>query len=345
MSKLIHLNVLDQSPMRFGGSASHALRESVSLAQKAEALGYHRYWLTEHHNSNSFAGTSPELLIGQIAANTSSIRVGSGGVMLPNYSALKVAEQFRVLEAFYPGRIDLGIGRARGADPTAAKALVHPQPVADTEPFSQRVVDLLAFLNGSLEETHPFARVEAQPGLSSAKDPVASIEVWLLGSSRSSGLVAAELGLPFSFAEFLQGDSSVGPAAVAEYREKFRPLSSLSEPKVSVALEMICAPDEQEARHLSLSRTFDAVAEVYGLHGLVPPDKVATFTMSNEVREYYDAAANRCIACTPPQAKEVIESVARRYDTTEIFILTNCYAFEHRVRSYELVAAAMSDVE
>lgn len=313
------------------------------MAQSAEALGYHRYWLTEHHNSNSFAGTSPELLIGQIAANTSRIRVGSGGVMLPNYSALKVAEQFRVLEAFYPGRIDLGIGRARGADPTAAQALVHPQPVSDAEPFPERVVDLLAFLNGTMEQTHPFARVEAQPGLSSTQDPFSSIEVWILGSSRSSGRVAAALGLPFSFAEFLQGDNSVGPSAVAEYREKFQPSLFSKKAKVSVAIEMICAPSEQEARHLSLSRTFDAVAEVYGVHGLVPPEQVSTYAISKEVREYFDAAANRCITCTPQQAKEVLDSVARRYDTTEIFILTNCYAFEHRVRSYELVAAAMFD--
>jgi len=327
--------------MRIGDSASHALRESVALAQRAEELGYHRYWLTEHHNSNSFAGTCPEVLIGQIAATTSRIRVGSGGVMLSNYSALKVAEQFRVLEAFYPGRIDLGIGRARGADPIAAKALVHPQPVVDGEAFPQKVTDLLAFLNGRINNAHPFAGVEAQPGLNSPRDSFSSIEVWLLGSSRSSGRAAAALGLPFSFAEFLQRNKDVGPSVAEEYRQNFKPSIFAKKPRVSVAVEMICAPSEEEARHRSLSRTFDAVAEVYGVHGLVPPEQVSSFTMSKEVRQFFDDAANRCITCTSQQVEKIFDDIGRRYNTREIFILTNCYAFEHRVSSYELVAAAM----
>ena len=184
--------------MRRGGTASDALRESVRLAQVAEELGYRRYWVAEHHNSNSFTGTCPELLIGQIAANTHTIRVGSGGVMLPHYSALKVAEQFRILESFYPGRIDLGIGRAPGSDQLTAAALVYPRPQMDIQHFPRQVIDLLGFLSGNMEQGHPLAGVHAQPG----PEPDSVPEVWLLGSSDFSARLAGTLGMPFSFADF-----------------------------------------------------------------------------------------------------------------------------------------------
>ena len=176
----VEISVVDQSPIRKGGHPSEALRETVQLAQRAEDFGYGRYWVAEHHNSASFTGTSPEILIGQIAANTDTIRVGSGGVMLSHYSALKVAEQFRILDAFYPGRIDLGIGRAPGSDRLTAAALSHPRPPVDVlREFPQMVGDLLGFLNGTLPEGHPLHEITAQPGTQPDTVP----EVWLLGSS------------------------------------------------------------------------------------------------------------------------------------------------------------------
>jgi luciferase family oxidoreductase group 1 len=324
--------------MRHDGFAGEALRESVILAQKTEELGYHRYWVAEHHNATSFACTSPELLIAQIAARTSTIRVGSGGVMLLNYSSLKVAEQFRVLEAFYPGRVDLGIGRATGGDPAAAKALAHPRPLIDPDEFQNQVTDLLGFLDAGTEESQPFAQVRAQPGL--GLESQSSLEVWLLGSGRGSAQTAAFLGLPFSFAAFLNDDPCAGTAILSEYRQVFRPSRFASEPKTSVALEVLCAPTDDEAQYLALSRSFDIVARNYGFQGLLPSDEVAKFSMSDEARRFMEHSMKRCFVGSPPRMRKIIEELAQRYETPEICLLTNCYSFEHRIRSYELVAAS-----
>lgn len=325
--------------MRHGGVAAEALRESVALARRAEALGYHRYWVAEHHNATSFASTAPEILIAQIGAHTSTIRVGSGGVMLRNYSALKVAEQFRVLEAFYPGRVDLGLGRATGGDAGAAKALAHPREVIDSGEFPQQVADLLGYLAGADGEPSPFARVMAQPGFGPQSE--SNLTVWLLGSGRSTAQTAAALGLPFAFAGFLNSDPYVGVDVVSEYRRTFRPSRFASEPQTSVALELLCAPTDEEGRHLSLSRAFDIVARNFGLQGLLPADEVAKFPMSEEARRYVDDAMRQCVAGGPRHVGETVEAVARRYETAEIFVLTNCYSFEDRVRSYELVAESL----
>ena len=261
--------------MRHGGIAAEALRESVVLARRAEALGYYRYWVAEHHNATSFASTSPEILIAQIGAHTNTIRVGSGGVMMRNYSAFKVAEQFRVLEAFYPGRIDLGLGRATGGDVGAAKALAHPRDVINSSEFPQQVADLLGYLAGVAEEPEAFAQVMAQPGFGPKSE--SNLEVWLLGSGRSTAQTAATLGLPFAFAGFLNSDPYVGVDVVSEYRRTFRPSRFAAAPKTSVALEVLCAPTDDEGRHLALSRGFDIVARNYGLQGLLPADEVAKF--------------------------------------------------------------------
>src|SRR5579875_2322882 len=219
MSGQLSLSVLDQSPMRHGGTASQALRETVELARAVEGLGYKRYWVAEHHNAGSFAGTAPEILIGQIAAHTSTIHVGSGGVMLSHYSALKVAETFRLLSAFYPGRIDLGIGRAPGSDRQTAMALVYPRPMADINTFPRQVEDLVGFLSGRLPAGHPFAAIEAQPGPPPASVP----DVWLLGSSDYSARLAAMLGLPFAFADFFGNAGDIGPQVADLYRRLFQP--------------------------------------------------------------------------------------------------------------------------
>src|SRR6185312_13597940 len=168
---------------------------------------YRRFWVAEHHQSAMFAGTAPEILIGQIAANTHTIRVGSGGVMLSHYSALKVAETFRLLAAFYPGRIDLGVGRAPGSDPKTAVALAAPKPVADVSQFPRQVADLVGFLEGALPPEHPFETIKAQPGAAPAGLP----EVWLLGSSDYSARLAASMGLPFAFADFFGTAGDYGP--------------------------------------------------------------------------------------------------------------------------------------
>src|SRR4051812_30830971 len=219
MPPRLTLSVLDQSPVRRGGTAAQALHESVELARVAERLGYHRYWVAEHHSAANFAGTAPEILIGQIAANTSTIRVGSGGVMLSHYSALKVAEQFRVLDAFFPGRLDVGIGRAPGSDPMTAAALSHPRPQADLRSFPQQVVDLLGFLGLLQRQEQSASRTKAPPGGARRSFP----DVWLLGSTSYSARLAGQLGLPFAFADFFGNTSAVGPIAASAYRNAFQP--------------------------------------------------------------------------------------------------------------------------
>src|SRR5215471_12595996 len=192
---MLRLGVLDQSPVRSGGVVADAIHETLELAELCDRLGYHRYWLAEHHSTPGLAGSSPEVLIGQVAARTSRLRVGSGGVMLQHYSALKVAESFRVLETLYPGRIDLGIGRAPGSDQFTARVLAGSG--GGIEDFPRKLAALLGFLHGDLPAEHPYSSTLAMPTGPSAP------EIWLLGSSDQSAILAAHLGTGFSFAHFI----------------------------------------------------------------------------------------------------------------------------------------------
>ncbi len=216
---MLRLGVLDQSPVRSGGVVSDAIHETLELAELCDHLGYHRYWLAEHHSTPGLAGSSPEVLIGQVAARTARIRVGSGGVMLQHYSALKVAESFRVLETLFPGRIDLGIGRAPGSDQLTARAL---RDDANPEYFPQQVADLVGFLHGALPQGHVFSQVLAMP-----TGPTAP-EMWLLGSSDASASVAAHFGTGFSFAHFINQDG--GAEVTRAYRRQFKPSQWLEAP-------------------------------------------------------------------------------------------------------------------
>src|SRR6266566_8306420 len=228
---MLRLGVLDQSPVRSGGGAvADAIHESLELAELADRLGYHRYWLAEHHSTPGLAGSSPEVLIGQVAARTSRIRVGSGGVMLQHYSPLKVAESFRVLETLYPGRIDLGIGRAPGSDQLTARALGG---TGMPEFFPKQVEDLVAFVHGELPPEHPFATVRAMP-----TGPTAP-ELWLLGSSDQSAALAAHFGAAFSFAHFISDEE--GAEITRAYARSFRPSAALATPQASAAVFVVCA--------------------------------------------------------------------------------------------------------
>src|SRR5882762_4813368 len=220
---MLSLGVLDQSPVRSGGNVADALHETLDLAELCDRLGYRRYWLAEHHSTKGLAGSSPEVLIGQIAARTSRIRVGSGGVMLQHYSALKVAETFRVLESLFPGRIDLGIGRAPGSDPRTSAALAYPGGVRDIRYFPEQVDDVIAYLADTVDPAHPFAGVHAGP------TPTTMPEIWLLGSGFDSAYLAAQRGLPFSYAHFFGIGVEQGPDIVESYRSQFRPSAFLSE--------------------------------------------------------------------------------------------------------------------
>ena len=336
-AKDITLSVVDQSPMRKGSTAAESLRETVALAAEAERYGYKRYWVAEHHNSNSFTGNSPEILIGQIAANTSTIRVGSGGVMLPHYSALKVAEQFRTLNAFYPGRIDLGIGRAPGSDQRTALALTYPRPPADVNRFPQMVSDLLAFLENEISDDHPFSGIVAQAGPKPSEVP----DVWLLGSSDFSARLAGLLGLPFAFADFFGTTGEYGPAVAALYREQFKPSKYLNEPKVNVTVQALCAPTDEEAQFIASSRNLSKAGQHLNLQGgLLPPEEASGYPITEVARQYIESLKPAYVDGAPDRVRDRIVQIASDYGTTDVGIVTNCYNFEHRVRSYRLIAEA-----
>jgi luciferase family oxidoreductase group 1 len=327
---------VDQSPVREGGTAAEALRETVALAVATEALGYARYWVAEHHNLPNLASTCPEILIGQIAAHTHTIRVGSGGVMLSHYSAFKVAETFRLLETLYPGRIDLGIGRAPGSDQLTAAALAYPGPPRDIRHFPQQVSDVLGYLSNTMEATHPFAAVHAGPG-----DCTSMPEIWLLGSRGESAYLAAILGLPFSYAQFFGTDVGDGPDIVESYRQHFRPSAFFAEPKVNVAVHVLCAETEAEAQRLATSRNLAKLKTALGRRGGVPSIETAlAYPYRPEERAYIAEFSKSYVDGSPPQVREKLLEIARKYGTNDLSIVTICYGFQERVRSYELVAEA-----
>ena len=340
MDNAITLSFVDQSPIRRGGAAADALRETVELARLAEEAGYARYWVAEHHNTPAFAGTSPEILIGQIAAHTDRIRVGSGGVMLTHYSALKVAEQFSVLNSFYPGRIDLGIGRAPGSDRRTALALADPRPLVDVEGFPGQVLDLLAYLKGVTYDGNPFEGVKAHPGPVSESPP----EIWLLGSSDYSARLAAMLGLPFAFAEFFGVTGATGPTVAKLYHDLFKPSRFLSEPKINVALQVVCAPTTEEAQFIASSRRMmraDRYLQLGVGPGMIPPEEASVFPLTEEQRAFLARFSSREIDGDPETVREGILQAAEDFGSTDIGIVTNCYLFEDRARSLQLVAEAM----
>jgi luciferase family oxidoreductase group 1 len=242
----LRLSVLDQSPVSEGSSGAQALQNTLDLARLADRLGYHRYWVAEHHGGPMLAGPSPEALIGPIAAATTNIRVGSGGVMLPHYSPFKVAETFSLLAGLFPGRIDLALGRAAGTDPLTSFALQRDRRAGTPDDFPAQLVELLGYLDDRLGADHPFARLaKTLPGRPERPEP------WLLGSSPQSALWAAELGLPYAFADFINAG---GAEITALYRERFAEHEHAdSKPRTAVAVWVICADSDEEARRLAAS--------------------------------------------------------------------------------------------
>lgn len=332
MSQL-KLSVVDQSPVREGGTPADAINETIALAKATERWGYTRYWVAEHHNTDGFAGSSPEILVTRIAAETSHIRVGSGGVMLSHYSPLKVAENFRILETMYPGRIDLGIGRAPGGDQYTTAALAYGSQIG-IEYFGTRIADTLAFLTDSPPATQVLARVKATPR------PDTVPEVWLLGSSDQSADAAAHFGVAFSFAQFINPHDGV--RVIADYRKNFRPSDLLSEPKASIGVFVICAETEEEARRIASSRDLWRLRFEKGELGPYPPPEDAmNYPYSPEERHLIERRQVPSVIGNPEQVRDGLLAFAKEYDVDEIVVLTICYDFEARLRSYELVANVM----
>ena len=335
MSQKLELSVVDQSPVRAGESAGQALRDTIALAVEVEKLGYQRYWLAEHHSLPNFAGTSPEILIGQVAAHTKTIRVGSGGVMLSHYSALKVAENFRMLGALYPGRIDLGIGRAPGSDQVTAAALTFPGQPREIRHFPRQVVDLLGFLNNDLEESHFFSGISAGPGEPEVPD------VWLLGSRYESANMAAQLGLPFAYAHFFGINVEEGPAIVANYKQNYRPSEHFPEPKINVGVHVVCAETEEEAMRLSASRNLSRLFNITGrANGIPSPEDAAKYVFQAGEEAFVNQYQAVCVDGEPQQVRQGLEEIAEMYQTLDLSIVTITHALSDRVHSYELLADA-----
>jgi len=325
------LSVLDQSPVREGVTPRDALFETIDLARHADGLGFCRYWLAEHHGSPGLAGSAPEIMVALVAAETRHLRVGSGGVMLSHYSSLKVAEQFRMLETLYPGRIDLGIGRAPGSDQLTAIALQHGPGALGIEHFPNQIADLLAFLENTMPADHPFSRIRVAP----AGDT--NPEIWLLGSSDQSALYAAYFSLPFSFAHFITDEA--GREIMEGYRRHFRPSTRLPAPQGSIGVFVMCAEEEAEARRLAASRDLWRLRQRRGILAPFPPpeDALAYSYSDAELREV-EYHRRRQIVGTPDQVKAEITALALSYGVDEIVVLTICHDFAARKRSYSLLA-------
>jgi luciferase family oxidoreductase group 1 len=325
--------VLDQCPVPAGTTPAQALADSIALAGAVEQLGYRRYWVAEHHNTLSLASASPEVVVAAVAARTHAIRVGSGGVLLPHYSPLKVAETFRLLEALYPGRVDLGVGRAAGTDPVTEAALQYRPGALGDEHFAQKVEDLLGFLDGSLDPTHPYAGVRAVPAGTGGPD------VWVLGSSSQGAACAAYLGLPFAFAHFIS--ARFAPQVLYGYRKGFKPSPRLEQPKALVAVTVICADTEAEAHRLATSvAVWRLRPEGPERRPLLPPEE-AVEGLSPVEQSLAAQRREEMVVGDREQVATALQGLADSLEVDEVMVLTVCHDPKARVRSYELLAEAV----
>lgn len=330
------LSVLDQSTNAQGVPPADTIRETVELAVLAEALGYHRFWVSEHHNHPVINGTAPEILMAAISQKTSRIRLGSAGVMLPHYAPLKVAEQFRVLEALAPGRIDLGLGRAPGGDGRTAFAL-NPNANEDAEHFPTNVRDLMAWVSGKpLMDGHPFRNVVAFPEVETAP------EIWMLGTSDYGATVAAHFGIPYCFAHFITDGGGV-ERALNLYRENYQPSERFPKPVANVCVWALAAETRAEAERLFSSRAYNKVRRSLGdLRPIIAPEDIDWDAASIAEREHRDALRESALIGDGPEVADKLRALADQYGVDEIVVLTWTHSQQARRRSYELLAAELN---
>jgi luciferase family oxidoreductase group 1 len=329
----LSLSALDLVPLVSGGTSSAALRSSAELARALDRLGYERLWYAEHHNMPGIATTTPEILIAHVGGLTTRIRLGAGGVMLPNHAPLKVAESYRLLEALHPGRIDLGIGRAPGTDPTTALALRRSRGGADS--FPEQLGELMAFEDGDFPPDHPFRAIRAMP------DDVALPRLWLLGSSDYSAKLAGQLGVGFAFAAHFSPDPPEGP--MRAYRQGFTRGGPLERPHAILALSVFCAETEEAATRMASSMLLSFVQLRTGRPGPLPsPDEVLAYAFSREEHSVVEFYRRLQIVGTPAQCRARIEELVARTNADEVMIVTHAFDTSLRLRSYELLAEAFA---
>jgi len=329
------LSVLDLAPVGRGQTPADALAASLRLAQEAERLGYLRFWVAEHHNMPGIASSSPPVLIAHLAAGTTTLRLGSGGLMLPNHSPLAVAEQFGMLEALHPGRIDLGLGRAPGTDQVTAAALRRSYRTDTGDDFPRELSELLGYFNNSLPEGHAFQRIHATPARGYQPD------IWLLGSSDFSATLAGQLGLPFSFAHHFAGDNT--QAAVDAYRRAFRASARLETPYVMLGVNVLCAPTVEEATFLSgpgalaIARLRQGKSDVYPT-----PEEAAAHEYTALEREFVRGWTRNHVVGDPSTVRDGLDELVARTGADELMITTMAHDPADRIRSLQLIASAMA---
>jgi luciferase family oxidoreductase group 1 len=325
------LSVLDQSPVISGLGARRALQETLALARVADALGYHRYWLAEHHAIAALADPCPEILLARLGAETKRIRIGTGGILLPYYSPFRTAETFRMLEALYPGRIDLGVGRAPGGDARTAQA-VNGGKFPESDRFPEQLWELVGHLEGTLPADHPFKRVRLQPEVDTVP------QVWLLGSSEFSGALAAQLGLPYAFAHFINARG--GDEMTHFYRQNFQ---GKGKPNVIVCTFLICGETDEQAEQLAASIDLRRLHMALNVDSAVPtPEEAARHAYTPEERQYVISQRARAVIGGPQKCRRELEAMAARYAADEVMVLTITGDYASRLRSYELLIEAMN---
>ena len=325
------LSVLDLSPVASGSSDAQALRNTLDLARLADRLGYARYWLAEHHNIPSVASTAPEIMIAHVAMVTSRIRVGSGGIMLPNHAPLRIAESFRVLEALHPGRIDLGIGRAPGSDSITALALRRSREKLGAYDFPEQLEELISFGLGRFPERHPFASIQAIP-----KD-VPLPPIWILGSTEDGARIAADLGVGFAFAHHINPDRA--EIATGVYRDNFKASIWMNRPTTIVAASVICADTNEESERLAASLELAWVRLRTGHPApLASPEEALAYPYMPSERDLARASRRVYFAGSPDGVKKRLDDLIARTRADELMITTMVHGHADRLRSYELLA-------
>lgn len=334
----VALSVLDLAPVGEGSSPAAALRGSLELARHAERLGYRRYWVAEHHNMPGIASSAPAVLLAHAATVTSTIRIGSGGVMLPNHAPLVVAEQFGMLEALHPGRVDLGLGRAPGTDQVTALALRRTRERMMADDFDSQLAELLGYFNGTIPEDHPFSRITATPGL--GDQPA----IWLLGSSDYSAQLAGALGLPFSFAHHFSAGNT--DDAVAAYREAFRPSETLAKPYIMLGVAVICAETDERAQWLAGPGQLAMVRLRTGRPGRYPtPEEAAEFQYTPTEKEIARGLGRSSVVGDPDTVRRGLASLVERTAADELMITTMVHGHADRLESYRLLAEEVASLK
>ncbi|MFJ7955326.1 LLM class flavin-dependent oxidoreductase [Streptomyces sp. NPDC096319] len=334
----VPLSVLDLVTVGSGRTATQALATSVALSRLAERRGFHRHWVAEHHSMPGVASSSPAVILAHLAAHTRRVRLGSGGVMLPNHAPLVIAEQFGTLEALAPGRVDLGLGRAPGTDGATAAALRRSDTLNEgADDFPEQLAELTRFLDDDFPDGHPYARIHAVPG--PVQGPKGRPPVWLLGSSGFSARLAGLLGLPFAFAHHFSARNTI--PALDLYRDSFRPSEVLDAPYAMIGVSAFAAEEAAQARRQVLAGALAMLRLRTGRPGLVPtPEEAEAYGFSPAEREFVDGWLANVVYGTPDEVRTGLDDLRKRTGADELMITANGHGGEERVRSYELIADA-----